>query len=84
MAWWVLELIVTLLLVAILFVLGPVIKRFRKSYAADIFRANPRTGKSYLVLWTSQAGKVRLNSRYLRSAPITNSAPISPIAPNSA
>ncbi len=59
MAWWVLELIVTLLLVAILFVLGPVIKRFRKSYAADIFRANPRTGKSYLVLWTSQAGKVR-------------------------
>lgn len=50
MAWWVLELIVTLLLVAILLVLGPVIKRFGKSYAADIFRSNPRTGKSYLVL----------------------------------
>ena len=50
MDWWVLELIVTSLLVAILFILGPVIKRFGKSYAADIFRANPRTGKSYLVL----------------------------------
>ena len=50
MDWWILELIVTLALVAILLVLGPVIKRFGKSYAADIFRSNPRTGKSYLVL----------------------------------
>ena len=50
MAWWVLELIVSLLLVALLFVLGPLIKRFGRSYAADIFRANPRTGKSYVVL----------------------------------
>lgn len=50
MDWWVLELIATGLLVVILFVLGPLIKRFGKSYAADIFRANPRTGKSYLVL----------------------------------
>jgi hypothetical protein len=50
MEWWVLELIATLGLVAILLVLGPVIKRFGKSYAADIFRSNPRTGKSYLVL----------------------------------
>jgi hypothetical protein len=50
MDWWILELIVTLLLVVILAILGPVIKRFGRSYAADIFRANPRTGKSYLVL----------------------------------
>ena len=50
MDWWILELIVTVLLVAILLVLGPLIKRFGKSYAADIFRSNPRTGKSYLVL----------------------------------
>ena len=50
MDWWVLELIVTLVLVVILGVLGPLIKRFGKAYAADIFRANPRTGKSYLVL----------------------------------
>jgi hypothetical protein len=50
MEWWVLELIVVGLLVAIVAVLGPLIKRFGKSYAADVFRANPRTGKSYLVL----------------------------------
>lgn len=50
MDWWVLELIVVSILVVILVVLGPVIKRFGKAYAADIFRANPRTGKSYLVL----------------------------------
>ncbi len=50
MDWWILELIVAGVLVAILVVLGPVIKRFGKAYAADIFRANPRTGKSYLVL----------------------------------
>ena len=29
---------------------GPFIKRFGRAYAADVFRANPRTGKSYLVL----------------------------------
>lgn len=50
MDWWVLEIIVAAVLVLILLVLGPLIKRFGKSYAADIFRANPRTGKSYLVL----------------------------------
>ena len=30
--------------------LGPFIKRFGKAYAADVFRANPRTGKSFIVL----------------------------------
>jgi len=50
MDWWILELIVTVLLLVILAILGPLIKRFGRSYAADIFRANPRTGKSYLVL----------------------------------
>jgi hypothetical protein len=37
-------------LLAIVFALGPLIKRFGRSYAGDVFRANPRTGKSYLVL----------------------------------
>jgi hypothetical protein len=37
-------------LVAIAIGLGPFIKRFGRAYAADVFRANPRTGKSYLVL----------------------------------
>jgi len=48
--WWILELITVAILIAIVAVLGPLIKRFGKSYAADVFRANPRTGKSYLVL----------------------------------
>ncbi|MDH3500576.1 MAG: hypothetical protein OEM97_10665 [Acidimicrobiia bacterium] len=50
MEWWVLEIIVVAVLIAIVTVLGPLIKRFGKGYAADVFRANPRTGKSYLVL----------------------------------
>ena len=50
MEWWVLELITVGVMVGGVAVLGPLIKRFGKSYAADVFRANPRTGKSYLVL----------------------------------
>jgi hypothetical protein len=50
MDWWILEIIVVGVLIAIVTVLGPLIKRFGKGYAADVFRANPRTGKSYLVL----------------------------------
>lgn len=50
MNWWVLELITIGVLILMLAVLGPLIKRFGRSYAADVFRANPRTGKSYIVL----------------------------------
>lgn len=50
MQWWVLEIITTVALVVIVLVLGPLIKRFGKSYAAEVFRANPRTGKAYLLL----------------------------------
>lgn len=50
MSWWVIELITNVVLVAIVLVLGPLIKRFGRAYAGDIFRGNPRTGKSYLVL----------------------------------
>lgn len=50
MSWWVLETLTDVVLVALVLVLGPLIKRFGKSYAGDVFRANPRTGKSYLVL----------------------------------
>ncbi len=50
MVWWVAELILAATLVVIVLVLGPFIKRFGRSYAADVFRANPRTGKSYMVL----------------------------------
>ena len=48
--WWVIELITNIVLVALATALGPFIKRFGRAYAADVFRHNPRTGKSYLVL----------------------------------
>ena len=50
MSWWLIEVLTNIVLVAIAVVLGPFIKRFGRSYAADVFRANPQTGKSYLVL----------------------------------
>jgi hypothetical protein len=50
MKWWVLELLTTLLLGAVALWLGPFIKRFGRGYAADVFRASPRTGKSFIVL----------------------------------
>ncbi|MET0627048.1 MAG: hypothetical protein ABW033_01165 [Acidimicrobiia bacterium] len=50
MDWWVLEVLTNVVLLAIAFWLGPLIKRFGKSYAADVFRGNPRTGKSFIVL----------------------------------
>ena len=50
MSWWVIELLTDAALVLLVVGLGPLIKRFGRSYAGDIFRANPRTGKSYLVL----------------------------------
>ena len=50
MDWWVLEILVDVILIGMALWLGPLIKRFGKSYAADVFRANPRTGKSFIVL----------------------------------
>jgi hypothetical protein len=50
MDWWAIELLTNIVLVAIAIGLGPFIKRFGRAYAADVFRSNPRTGKSYLVL----------------------------------
>lgn len=50
MDWWIFEIVTFAVLTAVVGVLGPLIKRFGRAYAADVFRANPRTGKSYLVL----------------------------------
>lgn len=50
MDWWILELLWFAFMVGLAVWLGPFIKRFGKSYAADVFRANPRTGKSFIVL----------------------------------
>jgi hypothetical protein len=50
MDWWILEVIWFITMVGLAIWLGPFIKRFGKSYAADVFRSNPRTGKSFIVL----------------------------------
>ncbi|MDH3249595.1 MAG: hypothetical protein OEQ47_11565, partial [Acidimicrobiia bacterium] len=50
MDWWILEIIAAVVLGTIALVLGPFIKRFGRSYAADVFRSNPSTGKSFIVL----------------------------------
>lgn len=50
MDWWILELLTAGVLVTIVISLGPFIKRFGKSYAAEVFRSNPSTGKSFIVL----------------------------------
>lgn len=50
MDWWVLELMWFAGMVGLALWLGPFIRRFGKSYAADVFRSNPRTGKSFIVL----------------------------------
>lgn len=50
MDWWILELLTTAFLIGLALWLGPFIKRFGRSYAADVFRANPGTGKSFIVL----------------------------------
>ena len=44
MKWWILELITAIVLLAVVAGVGPLIKRFGKAYAGDVFRANPRTG----------------------------------------
>jgi hypothetical protein len=50
MDWWILEILAFATLTAIALILGPFIKRFGRSYAADVFRSNPSTGKSFIVL----------------------------------
>ena len=50
MDWWILELMTTAFLIGLALWLGPFIKRFGRSYAADVFRSNPGTGKSFIVL----------------------------------
>lgn len=50
MDWWILELVWFGVMAGLAVWLGPFIRRFGKAYAADVFRANPRTGKSFIVL----------------------------------
>jgi len=50
MDWWILEVLWFVGMVVLALWLGSFIRRFGKAYAADVFRANPRTGKSFIVL----------------------------------
>lgn len=50
MAWWQLELVTTAALAGLAVWLGPFLRRFGRPYAAEVFRMNPVTGKSYIVL----------------------------------
>lgn len=50
MDWWILEILTTAVLVVIVIILGPFIKRFGRGYAAEVFRSNPGTGKNFIVL----------------------------------
>jgi hypothetical protein len=48
--WWALELLTTAVLLVLIVVLGPLIRRFGRIYAAAVFRANPPTAQRFLAL----------------------------------
>jgi hypothetical protein len=50
MAWWILELIKFLVLIALAVSLHQLIRRFGENYVADIFRATPRIGRNFIIL----------------------------------
>lgn len=50
MPFWTLEVLVTGLMVGLVLVLGPTIRRFGTAFESDIFRSNPATGRSFLTL----------------------------------
>ena len=50
MPFWTLELLVTGVMVGLVLVLGPAIRRFGTAFESDIFRSNPATGRSFLTL----------------------------------
>ncbi len=50
MPFWTLELLVTGIMVGLVLVLGPTIRRFGTSFESDVFGANLATGRSFLTL----------------------------------
>jgi hypothetical protein len=50
MDWWILEVLTTSVLFALAFLLGPFIRKYGKSYVADVFAHSPGTGRSFVVL----------------------------------
>ena len=50
MPFWRLELLVSGVMVALVLVLGPAIRRFGTAFESDVFHASPATGRSFLTL----------------------------------
>jgi len=50
MPFWSLEVLVTGLMLAVVLLLGPAIRRFGTAFESDIFHSNPDTGRSFLNL----------------------------------
>ncbi|NNC43910.1 MAG: hypothetical protein HKO03_11800 [Acidimicrobiia bacterium] len=50
MPFWTLEVLATGVMIGIVLVLGPTIRRFGTSFESDVFRSNPATGRSFLTL----------------------------------
>lgn len=50
MPFWALEVLVTGVMVVLVLVLGPAIRRFGTAFESDVFRSNPATGRSFLTL----------------------------------
>ena len=50
MPFWTLEVLVTGVMVALVLVLGPAIRRFGTAFESDVFHSNPATGRSFLTL----------------------------------
>ena len=48
--WWGLEALTTVVLVVLIVVLGPLIRRFGQIYASAVFRAHPPTARRFLAL----------------------------------
>jgi hypothetical protein len=50
MPFWSLEVLMTAVMVALLLTVGPAIRRFGTAFESEIFRSNPQTARSFLVL----------------------------------
>ena len=50
MPWWSLEILTNAVMVALVVALGPLIRRFGRTYAADVFRTHSTTGDRFLGL----------------------------------
>ena len=46
--WWALELLTTAILITLILVVGPLIRRFGRIYATSVFTANPPTAQHFL------------------------------------